>query len=538
MPSQCHYCGHPLADDAVICSGCGTAPRVGKGDEASSKRKTPIGRIVAAILACICLGTPLAKSWIGAAKRHRRLESAAIFVKGTDRFQIQVCEALALLERKAVSEYAVVTGHISVVVQNDEQWGSANIWVCPPVVQLRSDDTTNLEWCASALVHEANHIEQARRSQLRHNGSILVSEVTGTNAEIEANAAQVKALTRLQASYWQIAGVEADKGRHWLEYLRSSNLAEPMPSSAITPAPLEDVEVGLWHDLQKARGALRKIDCTQATRETSGYERAIQCIGVGAFDQGVKYLDQWLATNRSDATAFEYRGCAYYAKGRMDSAIADFTKAIELAPTNDRAWYNRGGAFVVKEQFEDGVRDLTESLRLNPSNHLGYRGLAEIYKHRGEFEKAIGNATESLRLMPHNAEDLAFRGYCQASLHRFEEAARDFTEAVDVDPENKTTQNDLAWLRSTCPVATIRDGAAAVEHARKACELTKWNDPECLDTLAAACAEAGDFKGAAEYERQALSCGTLTADQRATFTKALAAYGQRQPRRVSDWSKY
>jgi hypothetical protein len=45
----------------------------------------------------------------------------------------------------------------------------------------------------------------------------------------------------------------------------------------------------------------------------------------------------------------------------------------------------------------------------------------------------------------------------------------------------------------------------AVELARRACEVSGWEDPGCLTTLAAACAEAGDLDEALVFARQALA---------------------------------
>ncbi len=62
----------------------------------------------------------------------------------------------------------------------------------------------------------------------------------------------------------------------------------------------------------------------------------------------------------------------------------------------------------------------------------------------------------------------------------------------------------LAWLRATCPAREIRDGVQAIGWATQACELTHWKNAECLEALAAACAEAGDCPTAVRWQEKAI----------------------------------
>ncbi len=63
--------------------------------------------------------------------------------------------------------------------------------------------------------------------------------------------------------------------------------------------------------------------------------------------------------------------------------------------------------------------------------------------------------------------------------------------------------NNLAWALAACPNAQLRNGAEAVELATRACELTGYQNPTPLATLAAAYAETGQFREAVSLAEQA-----------------------------------
>ena len=108
------------------------------------------------------------------------------------------------------------------------------------------------------------------------------------------------------------------------------------------------------------------------------------------------------------------------------------------------------------------------------------------------------------RLQPKYAWPYWQRGNAWKKKGDYAKALADFDEAVRLDPALAGAHNSRAWLLGTCPDAKYRDGKAAVESAKKACERTDWKVANYLRTLAAACAEAGQFDDAVAWEEKAM----------------------------------
>lgn len=69
-----------------------------------------------------------------------------------------------------------------------------------------------------------------------------------------------------------------------------------------------------------------------------------------------------------------------------------------------------------------------------------------------------------------------------------------------------------------------------MELATKACELSNWKEPNYLDTLAAACAEAGHFDDAVKWQGKAIDLLT-DASQIGEFSERLKLYREKKPYR-------
>ncbi len=123
---------------------------------------------------------------------------------------------------------------------------------------------------------------------------------------------------------------------------------------------------------------------------------------------------------------------------------------------------------------------------------------------------------------------------CAARLNEkgeFANAVDACQRAILAEPEDAQSHNFLAWIRATCPDASVRDANEAVSAATKACKLTLWKDGNWIDTLAAAWAEAGDFKRAIKFQEQALRTGSPSDSEGKDMRERLSMYKQSRPYR-------
>ena len=227
----------------------------------------------------------------------------------------------------------------------------------------------------------------------------------------------------------------------------------------------------------------------------------------GKEDEALADLKKALEINSTDVLALLARSTYFLRKDELELAREDVERALQLNPGLARGFLLRSLISAQQGRTHDAIKDILVLIENDPANVELKLQLGSYYVADKRPRKAIEVFTEVIKADAGNASALRSRGDALLSVGKHAEAIEDYNKAIKLAPENDGILNNLAWVLSTSPEDKLRDGKRAVELAKKACEVTNFEAPHILSTLAAAYAESGDFKSAIEWSTKAVELG-------------------------------
>ena len=199
------------------------------------------------------------------------------------------------------------------------------------------------------------------------------------------------------------------------------------------------------------------------------YRRGISQSQLGSLEAAKQDFDKAIQLDPNSADTWYAIGNVEAGQRHADKAIEAYSKAVELQPEHAAAWYNRGNLLFDQEKLQRAVDCWSIAIQIQPDMFRAYNNRAAAYDRMGQ--------------------DL--------------EAVADYEKALELKPGFVRAWDNLAWLLVTSEHKKVRDPERAVKVATKACELSKFQDWSCLNTLATCCAEHQDFASAVKWARKA-----------------------------------
>jgi tetratricopeptide (TPR) repeat protein len=224
----------------------------------------------------------------------------------------------------------------------------------------------------------------------------------------------------------------------------------------------------------------------------------------GRLSDAIQSLQTSLKLQPDNAEALDQLAGIYLRQGRQADAKDLYQQAIAAKPNYVDARLHLAQLLAHEQQLPAAAEQLQLALESNPKHVDSLVTYGALLSFQGQYRQAADCYQRALREKPERLEIRADLALNLQQAGDIEEAVRRYRQILKVQPNWVAGANNLAWILATDPDDKLRDGAESYALAEAVCQAEAFGDPGHLDTLAAACAERGDFDNAAKWARQAI----------------------------------
>jgi Mlc titration factor MtfA (ptsG expression regulator)/Flp pilus assembly protein TadD len=144
------------------------------------------------------------------------------------------------------------------------------------------------------------------------------------------------------------------------------------------------------------------------------------------------------------ADAYFTRGCEHFDLARFDLAVADFNRAVRLAPDDQEAILWRGRASFFENHVEAALADAERACRLDPDDKEAATLRAICLAALGRYEEALPIFDRATDSFTDDVHALFYRGLSRQECGRVLEAMGDFRRVIHLDPLDGEAHFQLA----------------------------------------------------------------------------------------------
>jgi tetratricopeptide (TPR) repeat protein len=154
------------------------------------------------------------------------------------------------------------------------------------------------------------------------------------------------------------------------------------------------------------------------------------------YDLAIARFSDAIKIDPSDSQLWIQRCSAYEGKDDYQRALNDCDTAVGLAPLSAEAARCRSHLEYRMGKLDAALADADQAIKLGPRDSRNYLERGATYVMRGQFDSAVPDLDEAIRLDPKNSDAFALRGNALMGKGNYRRAWDDCDKAIDIDPKN------------------------------------------------------------------------------------------------------
>ena len=164
---------------------------------------------------------------------------------------------------------------------------------------------------------------------------------------------------------------------------------------------------------------------------------------VGYWVGDVPLFRHALASTSANWLAHNNLGRAYFAEGRTEEAVSEYTEALRISPRYADAHYNLGLAWARTGRRDEAIDQFEQALKLKPEFPEAHNNLGGVLADSGRLAPAIEQYRLAIQLDPQNAEAPYNLGNALFASGRVEAAIEQYQRALALRPDRAEAHNNL-----------------------------------------------------------------------------------------------
>jgi tetratricopeptide (TPR) repeat protein len=216
--------------------------------------------------------------------------------------------------------------------------------------------------------------------------------------------------------------------------------------------------------------ALRYFTAAAILRPHSGHahwDLAVTLERYGNQDEAIAEYTKAIEMAPSNAVIFNSRGDLYRKLRQHDRALADYSKAVDLKPDFAEAWWDRATAYADLHQYDKALADQNKALELDPNNPWVWHNRGHIHEAMEQPTKALADFSQAVALDAKNTRHWHCRANAHSKLAQFDQAVEDFTKILELATKDPITSG-RAWYGRAQAFADLGQWDKAIADFSKA----------------------------------------------------------------------